>query len=1785
MDTTQIDNEIEEVVSTSPATTAQAAKRKITYKSVPMDEAISNTTAPSSAPATNVIDDNVVETQQNDGVSDLVNTTRMAPKTTPTIHINDGSRNAAKLVGTGGDSYLGGSVSPNSTVNATLRPMSQYGSDPFWLESTERFTPVEPWTAKLAVLNEPVKANTYDVDKFAKQIARGYLSIPEEDFFGYEYTPKKPFKESWYSAAVSDFTSSVANIYANTYSAISGLFSEEEAKKTPEQRRLENLSSEGSWYNLGLGAMRRAGQQYLDYLNQLEPIERGRGAKIAGAAGSYLAYRAPSLLAAFSRSPLAWAVGSSLTSAISASETLGTRDAILENGGTVKEAQTGQWKHLGFVGGTELLTDITGNLFTSRLIDATIKRGGSRAFAKLMGFAGEMATEGVAGSAIENYQDRVGRIIAQKESPNSLFAPWTEEEWNNFYGGLIASSLGAGAGGISRAGERSNRASDAFNKYMGIAATYKKALVDTAKERGVTLPESVMKGLDDIALQIWENPNAILDEDMRHVAQGYFDSLKDLDPEMVEQAQQLLSDPNAAQLYSEKAFEDFDNKIKSQPWYSSLDEEQQGIIRGIMRGMAYVGTYFFGTPPSEVKIPGFIQEDFNGSRVGVFYKPNDINKQSFELDPAINQIKKQMADGGVTQDSIDFFAEQLKKAYNDPGSYIKYLNAAKKDLIKNNRDNQRVKDFLGQRRADAMFEYLVETALSVNQPGGTVVVTSPESLPDLSRGFNEFTDGTIFRTPGYDYLSKITALSHVIENMMHEFSHANDWQMTNRQVKDFAEFVKWFVSPIARVFGDTNAHIIKEEITSTSEPGVGYVNLGATEAQREGIKVYSEPSNITEWRAQAVGTLMRQAAEYNGLMGNPAKFVQAAVALLSSINETVPLKGMSAFVTALRETVKENSDVVNRFRKSVPAEKMHAAIVAYMGGDENINWNNITPMSLKEFAESIDGGLLNSNALDYAIRALGDIQLEDFVDKAQSDWNETWDKIEARDPETIRTKPVEGDELKTEDKVAFEREHNIDGGINPEEDEKIEDWSSPVEQAYRPERDVAKELYDMAQEELRKEPSTFQKNITRKFNNKTLEESMKDFDKAMDEHKFVRPLLGIDFLRGPFAFLSALGGQRLVDEFDLVGRNDDYTNRVIDYNESMVKSLLKLFGGSRWKYEDYVRATGVPMYEIDYKLPSGVVERRMVSKRELMSGILYDEQPDSKERIAKTVDINEIKKYLDDFDIKFAYALRDILYNDYRKVKKDTDTTDVPKNYWPIMDSYAQERGDTQIVNDFGRKETDEPIGLVDVMAVMGGYMSRRAGAESKYFAALRRLNSVINYDKRKSMTGRMNEEDINKNEELDKLSSEIQRKIKAKLGTANYERFRDSVADTITHRSENDLKDSLASKISRNVISGLLIGKIKQMPINLAGLPGWLGYEHNTYLSFIPNVIKALLNPVGSWNLAMQNATLRNRRALYRYNEVMHKNLSANADNFATYVADWATRHNIYTIEAFTDLIIHLGSMFKKTLAFTLRESDAFMNAIGYAASYEAARNALGSDEAAQRSLSNYLNTTQSTSNSATKGLGVRKLSRAGFWGTITAFTSEPTQRFGSSAQAMNQYLSGEMPFGQMSRILVGNTMAMAAYVAVQAGFLTALIMPFFGGKMSDDDWDRVYENALRETVAAAAGISGPYSNAIGQPFLDQLFFDYSMFGGNNIPMLAEFARATKEIKKGKPITATERALSFLGILNGLPNATSIVRAFDRGFNAKTQKEKNAAILQAFGYSEAKANNMSGIKRKTKKK
>lgn len=1775
MNEEQIENGIEDVVSDTPAATKQkTTKKKITYTRVPMSDVThSSAPEPTVEPTTEPVVETPVEATPAEATQ-MVNTTRPEPRATPTQHVNDNYPDAVTLTQSGGDAYIGGSVSPNSTVRASLRPMNQYAGDPFWLESNDRFSPVGDWTVKMPILNNDVKLSTTDIDKAAYQIATMYEGVPAEKFFGYEYTPLEDYHETWWSAGWGDMERNLANILANTRSSVVGLVSDEEAAKPKEQREQENR--EATDWGYGFNYLRRRAQEYLDYVNQLEPLPRTRTGEIVGAFGSAVPSALPMIASIPSGAVGGWLLGGAGSAVMSAVETLDTRDTVLQSGGTVDEAQRAQWKHLGVIGATEVASAVLGQYATRSLVRAAINRGASRALTAFAGAAGEVALAAPIDATTEVLQDKFGTIMAGQAGYESLFG-WSREDWNTFYGTLLFAALTGGAGAVEGVNEY-NKVADVTDNYLALTAQLKGQLLATAEKNGVKVTPEMSQKLDEIAMQIWQDPYKTIDDDMRSISQEFFDKMKDIDPKVLEQARSIV-DVNRGETPEsfQKVFKDFDKRVKSQPWFNDLSETEQQVVLGQMRGMAYVGAFFFGQSPSEIRIPTFEWADDLGNAGGQYQMPSQMeNEERVNAELQEKRIKLLEMDlkALIDKKGPEFLnSEENQKAMQVLYEYLnKVIETGDTTWPSTKNENPKVQEIARGLITDSSvvdtFNKLADVTNELLQirrarANGGRIISLPESARQVgTKQSYRPAVGKYDTTYGNPILANLNTL-------LHEFSHANDWNLNDKQIADLTDFADWYTSAIAEVFGKKFGGDVNAVVKGKKEDWFGFV-------KRE--MDYESPKNVTEARAQAVGRLLRKAKDYIGLTGKPAQYIQAVNALLQGADETFPMpNGLSEYMTAMKEFVKDNSTVIKRIRDKVPAERMNAAIKAYMGGEKEINWQGVTPRTLEEFAKAATYPL-DADALQYALQAIGDTDITDFVDEALGDWEAAWDKVDER---------VKG---KTEsEQITDVRENEIDGGLDPEviTEGDIEDWEESQEMVQDALGfETIEKVVDDINEGHKKGPSEFQKKISKKFNGKTLQQSMDDFLAAMKEHKYVSTGTMLDFVRGIPSFLSAIGGEKLVHQFDLVKRYDDFANIAARFNEGLVQKLVGLFDGSRRKYEDYIRRAGVQKYQIQYLNPATKEkETRTVSKRELMSAVLYNEQPDSTKRIAMTVDDAEVRSHLDDFDIKFARTIRDVLAEDYRRIKEGMKGAQkVPENYFPIMDSYAQEKGATTIVNDIGRKHTDEPIGLVDVMKVMGGYMSRVAGTQSGYFAAVRRLNSILNYNARNEMTQEMLPEDLAMNAALDKLSTQIGQELRDRMGAYNYERFRDNIRDIIEHKNDDELKDSFASRIARNSMTKLIYGKVKQLAINVGNAFSFLGYEYNSYQSYLFGMLKALAHPVRSWRLAMENETLRNRRNLYRYNEYMEKNLSANSDNLVTYLANWATRKDIKSLEALTDLMIHIGTWTRRVFAEPLREGDFLGNVIGYAASYDAAKRALGSDEAARRSLAEFVNTRQSTSNQAVKGLMVRRANRAGFWGNIFAFTGEPTQKWGSVAQDVNRMLSGDLSVEAGTRDIVAQTLTQLAYVAVQSGLFMAAIMPLFGGKMSDDDWDKVYNNVYKELVGVLAGVGGPLTNAIVQPTLNQIIFDYDV-NGMSLPGLAWLSSDTDYIKKGEFDKAFYDLLDVAGITSGLANAMSEASGAVRYSNAKNRKERNAGLWMMEGRSEGMANRLSNIKKKKKKR
>lgn len=1690
-----LEQESEEILTASPvAGASKKPKSFITKQRVSIEPEI-----PEPAP--------VPSTTPNPDAGKTINTIKDSEGNV-TQHINDKYPDSANLVDKGGDAYIGGTVSPNSSVRAKIRPMTQYTNDPFWLESTDRFTPVGPWKAELSILNKPVTLDTTDVAKGAWQIAQKYAGVPDEDFFGYEYLPQRDIKESWWSSFWSDYETSMANIIANSKSAVKGLLPTEEGKaeaaKTPEQRAQENRD-DTSW--AGRWLLGRA-QSYLDYINQLEPLDRGRGAEITGAAGTMLASYLP-VLALAPAGGVGALAGRAASIGLSTVDTLSTRDRVLELGGTVEDAQKAGWEHLGFIGGMEALTGALGRTVSQRLIRGAINRGASKAATAVAGATGATIAGGI-DSVGETLQDKFAPIATGEAGVLSMFN-WNREDWNTFFGGLLLASLRAPggaieAGNISREVETNRQ--NALNGYLELAAGLKKALYDKSEAAGVRITPEINAKLDSIIMDIWNDPQSIVDDNLRSVSQDLFDRLSTLDPDAVAQARADMElTPEKFKELSPEALAKYDQRVQAEIIEPAnrdgtpLTDEEQTLIRGIMRGYAYMRAFFFGDSPAEVRFPDSV-----------------IKKRSLDL------IRKTGTPGKTSS------------------------------------------------------EYGIDELL----PRSSRVELPTENYGVLG-----------FSSP-YDSLLHNTLKDTILSNIIHEIGgHFVDSMFGDKRVTEggraegqfspetFKMFLDWYTEPIYRAAEQgMNADDVYNNLNKSPEEPMRK-KLGFAKGTR-----YTSTKNATEWRAHSLQSLYQDAKNYLGLRGWPAEYIQAAHALMMGLQDVTPVSNaVSEYLDGMREYVRMNSDIIKGIRDKIPAQQLKAALEKYLGGDTQIDWFGIDPSTLEQFMETKDS-LLDGDALQYVKDSIPDIIKAgpDVVEEA----NHNWDSAFLNRP------------LDQSEQVQNTRQNKIDGDINPEtytddllEKGLPEDWEAPTgEEEVITSKSMAEQIdqiLDGAADEAKEKVSGFRKAVERKFANKTIVQDIDDFLRMMKEHKFNKTSANVflftDYMRGPEAFLNAVGGERLAKRFDFTRRYSNFISEKQKLANNRMAKLLPIFDNSLWKYEDYERKAAVPMYEIDYYNPATrKSEKRVFSKRELMSEVAYDEQPDSTERIHMTVNKEEVRKYLDETDLAVVHVLRDYLNEDYRVIKEGMKGAEkVPVNYFPIMDSYEAEKGSTKIINDYGRHNIGDPIGLVDVFEVVNSYESGVAATRSGYFAAMRRLNSILNYNQREASTPGMTPEDDALNADLDRKSTQISQEIRKRIGDYNYERLVDGVRDVIGHRTDDVLRNGLAGKIARTSIATLLYGNLKQFAVNVTPLFTFMGYRYTTIPKFIKGVFKAIADPKRTAKLIRENPGLESRHQGRKYSEYIEKNFTTNSDNMLTYLSNFATKQDATWLEKISDFGIHFGMILKNILGAPMIYGDRITNAVGYAAIYDDAVKAFGNEEAARQDIMRFIDQRQSTANQAVKGLMVRRANRAGPFGNLFAFTGESTQTMATIGRDINGMITGDVPIKAGVRDITGQALKTLSYVAVQSGLILAGLAAVFGGRKTEPDdkeWEKVFENIYRELLLQSASVLGPLAN-IGGNILDRLVYDRPT-QGLSIPMMSLIETEIEHIRKGEYSDFLYLTLSLAGIATGLPRAVNSIRGVARGASSKSS-EQRAAKYQALGHSEKFADRMAGVKKKKK--
>lgn len=243
----------------------------------------------------------------------------------------------------------------------------------------------------------------------------------------------------------------------------------------------------------------------------------------------------------------------------------------------------------------------------------------------------------------------------------------------------------------------------------------------------------------------------------------------------------------------------------------------------------------------------------------------------------------------------------------------------------------------------------------------------------------------------FDQFSSKEKFLDVIWTLAHESMHEDFFQNSLNMDKDtWRAYTRELIGYIERTFD-------KRQPGDDASKAIEYLEAdpeGARDSAAwgpSGLGKYTDPTNPTEWVAQAVTRLGPDAKEMFGLSNtNQAwQMVAAVERAIAGMNDVTPLTtGLQNFVQEFNKFVKDNSEKIKDLVRKKGTRHLNAAIKSLLSGNADaLNWKGITYDDLMEFAKLTELPL-DAEAIEAVRRSLDGVQESDWFKLVSDMWDE-----------------------------------------------------------------------------------------------------------------------------------------------------------------------------------------------------------------------------------------------------------------------------------------------------------------------------------------------------------------------------------------------------------------------------------------------------------------------------------------------------------------------------------------------------------------------------------------------------------------------------------------------------------------------------------------------------------------------------------------------------------------------------------------------------------------------------
>ena len=660
--------------------------------------------------------------------------------------------------------------------------------------------------------------------------------------------------------------------------------------------------------------------------------------------------------------------------------------------------------------------------------------------------------------------------------------------------------------------------------------------------------------------------------------------------------------------------------------------------------------------------------------------------------------------------------------------------------------------------------------------------------------------------------------------------------------------------------------------------------------------------------------------------------------------------------------------------------------------------------------------------------------------------------------------------------------------------------------------------------------------------------------------------------------LWSIGGKKLVDHFDLIGKMNRSSNASISYLEEFDGKLKKTMGFKNNVQRDaFENESSIKTIEVKQAVDPLTDENISVEISPLVAMNLYNTAKSKigYQKVLRTFggneqEMNRVINSLTDEQKKYADAMMDYIKEkwDYYKKSYEQEGSEITEEpYWPIADAVHIALGDRKINSDIARKpDADGMISLdVDAREVFNHYIQRMSGAKENVYSTIQRIKDIFGYEK-EAGNDQPTEDFVKLSDQMWNNSKKIRGMSQENIGGKDkYEKFLGLLDDFLAKREASLVGSESLNIAARNLTSGLLQWKPVQFMKNLANASGYWGLvPEGGQAKYWADTAWAATHPIEAAKYMFEKVPyLRNRFKGQNIDEALTQQ-TAGTDSL---LMNWAKDTSRLSKEG-QQIVSNVVALTQasRRLGFTpMLGGDMAANVIGgygLLKQYET----LYGDRAGDK-LSEDIVMHQASNNQATRSLLQRQWSRD-IRGELLRFGSEGVQKGKSMALAAAQAARGERSVGSATKEILSTMSSMILFALISAG-----VIDLFDS--NDENDKEVYEALTREGISAIAGFS-IIGNSIISPLVSiPLTGEMSTIGTPLTNILSsDLRKITKGDWESAVIHGIGSTVPVVGVDNLINEGRGVVRIFD-----EDERVRRSGLYMVGGRSQNYGEKRSGLK------